>query len=376
MQPSSHFLSDADLIEAIYSGIADGAETERAIRGAIDRLGASGGNIHVVGAQTLETRYFVGFGEGYTDEAVSAFLDHWQYANAHREAMRRALLKHGASVYLCHEHISERDWQRAAYFQEFFSKIGQRWLAGGMIRLGHEAEVSIAFSRALGANPFGTEEGRFIQKLLPHVERASRVAMKLGRLGASAPVPLTAGLMIANTPSALLAADGAIEWMNPSGQVLLETCPLLTQSQNYLSLIEPSEDAIFKRAISQAINKDVLNGAPERLTLYTDSEAFEFEIVPASLPSSALMGAVSVALVMIRRKGISLETAERLRDLFGFTEAEAELAILVAEGRSIDEAAQARGVKTSTARAQLRSVFSKADVSRANALAAKVWAAS
>jgi|GEM_PF-6311876 len=376
MQPSPESLSDADLIEAIYAGIADGAETERAIRGAIARLDASGGNIHVVGAQSLETRYFVGFGEGYTQDAVTAFLDHWQYANAHREAMRRAYVKHGASVYLCHEHISERDWQKAAYFQEFFSKIGQRWLAGGMIRLDDQAEVSIAFSRALGTEPFGETEARFIQKLLPHVERATRVAMKLGRLGASAPVPLTAGLLVANTPSALVGSDGKIAWTNPSGNALIEECPLVTREQDRLKLTRPSEDQLFKRAITKAINKDVLSAGPERLSLYTDSEAYDFEVLPASLPNTGLMGAVSVALVMIRRRGISQATAARLRDLYGFTRAEADLAILVAKGHSIDEAAVARGVKVSTVKAQMRSVFSKADVSRANALAAKVWSAS
>ena len=181
---------------------------------------------------------------------------------------------------------------------------------------------------------------------------------------------------MANTPSVMVGLDGQIAWTNPSGSALLEECPLVTREQDRLKLTRPKEDDMFKRAIAKAIHKDVLSAGSERLSLYTDSEAYDFEVLPASLPNSGLMGAVSVALVMIRRRGINQATAARLRTLFGFTRAEADLAILVAQGRSIDEAADARGVKVSTVKAQLRSVFSKADVSRANALAAKVWAAS
>lgn len=369
-------LSDADLIEAIYAGVLDGHEMERAIRAATSRIDASGGNLHIIGTKSLETRYFVGFGEGYTEEAISAFLDHWQYANVHRFAMRRAYEKHGASVYLCHQHISEDDWQRAAYLQEFFAKIGQRWLAGGMLRPNDEIETSVTFSRRLGSEHFGDNEGRFIQQLLPHIKGATGLAMKLGRLGAAAPISLTAGLMIAQTPSAMVTADGSIVWANPSGLALIEECSLIVSQRDRLAMRQPNDESLFKRALARAINKQVLNAGPERLSLVSDQEVYELEILPASLPSGALAGAVSVALIMFRKRGLTVASAARLQFLFGFTEAEANLAILVANGLSIDQAADARGVKSSTVRAQLRSVFAKADVSRANALAAKVWAVS
>lgn len=368
-------IADSEIVEAIYDGIVDGVALERAMQAAIDRLQASGGNIHVVGTRDLETRYFAGFGESYTDEAVAAFLDHWQYANAHRDAMRRAYERHGASVYLCHEHISEREWERAAYFQDFFARLGQRWLAGAMARSGRDTEVSIAFSRRLGAEPFGRAEARFITHLLPHVRRAASVALKLGSLGSAAPVPLSSGLAMSRTPASLVDAEARIHWVNPAGEELIAQCPDLSVEAGRLTLIEPDAQDALRRLVGETVNKATFETPAALITLESESVLYELEVLPASLPSGALVGTTSLALIMMRRRGLADGVGARLRDLYELTGAEADLALLIARGHSIDQAAEARGVRVSTVRAQMRSIFSKTGVNRANALAALVWAA-
>ena len=53
-----------------------------------------------------------------------------------------------------------------------------------------------------------------------------------------------------------------------------------------------------------------------------------------------------------------------LTDIYGLTPAEGELAQLLAQGRSLEEAAQIRGVTLNTARSQLKQVFAKTDTNR------------
>ena len=53
-----------------------------------------------------------------------------------------------------------------------------------------------------------------------------------------------------------------------------------------------------------------------------------------------------------------------LADLFELTPAEANLAILMAQGLILAEASEAQNISQHTARAQLKSIFAKTNVSR------------
>jgi DNA-binding CsgD family transcriptional regulator len=55
---------------------------------------------------------------------------------------------------------------------------------------------------------------------------------------------------------------------------------------------------------------------------------------------------------------------ELLRKLFGLTRMEASLAMLLAEGFTLDEAAEKMDVRRNTARTHLRSIFCKTGVTR------------
>ena len=57
-------------------------------------------------------------------------------------------------------------------------------------------------------------------------------------------------------------------------------------------------------------------------------------------------------------------TAYMVRRLFGLSEAEAELAVALCSGKSMDDAASERGVSIHTTRAQLKSIFNKTGTKR------------
>jgi DNA-binding CsgD family transcriptional regulator len=63
---------------------------------------------------------------------------------------------------------------------------------------------------------------------------------------------------------------------------------------------------------------------------------------------------------------------QQLRDLLGLTQAEAEIAILAANGSSREEIARTRGATANTVGSQLKSIFAKADVTREAELVALV----
>ena len=72
-----------------------------------------------------------------------------------------------------------------------------------------------------------------------------------------------------------------------------------------------------------------------------------------------------MASVLLSDPEIGAEPAvELLRNLHDLTPAEAELVGHLARGRSLEEAARARGVSINTVRSQLKQVFSKTGTSR------------
>jgi DNA-binding CsgD family transcriptional regulator len=65
---------------------------------------------------------------------------------------------------------------------------------------------------------------------------------------------------------------------------------------------------------------------------------------------------------------------EQLRGLLGLTRQEARLALLLAEGSELREAAESLGIGYETARSHLRSALAKAGVRRQGQLVAQVVA--
>ena len=63
-------------------------------------------------------------------------------------------------------------------------------------------------------------------------------------------------------------------------------------------------------------------------------------------------------------------SAAELRQRFGLTEAEAEVARLLAQGVTLDGIAKTRGVSIGTVRLQLKSIFGKTDVHKQGQLVA------
>jgi DNA-binding CsgD family transcriptional regulator len=62
-------------------------------------------------------------------------------------------------------------------------------------------------------------------------------------------------------------------------------------------------------------------------------------------------------------------TFERCRDIFGLTRAEAQVALGIMQGRSLEEIASSQGKAVATARNLLKRVYLKTGVNRQNELA-------
>ena len=113
----------------------------------------------------------------------------------------------------------------------------------------------------------------------------------------------------------------------------------------------------------KALRRMIISGAESAMTAIMNART-----VPSAAPlpiSASTIGMMPAALVYIRdASSKSLASEVVTKQLFNLTKAETALAMELANGLSLEEAAEVLNIRRNTARAHLRSIFSKTGVRR------------
>ena len=367
-------MSDEDLIEAIYAGMASPRLLERALEMALARLQANGGNFHIVSKSNLKSALFLGRGANYTEENIADYLGHWRHVNVHRKAMRALAVAQPNAVFLCHENLSPETLARAAYLNEFYFPMGERWLAGSVAFEDANYEVSLVFNRGAKQQPFGEPERALIGQLLPHIRRAASLALNIAH-ESGAEKSFIDGLGRSHRPAFLIDGLQRVLWRNGATEAFLQSTKALELRRERLVLQDAQAGEVFARLTKTALNRDLAMTNGQMLRLFDGERVFSLEVMPASIPTGGVFGATSLALVWVREPQLDTAASSELQRQFGLTKAEARLAMELAEGQSLEDVAEQRSLRQTTLRAQLREIFSKTGVSRQASLVAKVWRA-
>jgi DNA-binding CsgD family transcriptional regulator len=358
--------SHADLVEDLYASALSPEALIEVLGRAVAEVGASGGNIHVVEKATLNTLLFAPHGPRYAPQAIEDYFKHWRHVNLHRAGMRRA-----GGVFLCHEHLCDKALARAPYAQDFYFRMGERWLAGA-VAADQRHEVSLVFNRSRGQPHFDDGAKHFIGALLPHVRRAASLTVSSAReagLGRT----LEQGLARSSRPAWLVDARLRVFWANEAGEALLRQGAIMQQSAGRLALDDRGGHARLAALVASAVNRRLDGAGAEAMVVEDETRTLELEVMPATVPDHALRGVEALAMVLGRQTGLKDDAHERLRLRFRLTRTEARLAVEVATGAELDAIAAARGVSPETVRTQLRAIYNKTGACRQAELTALVW---
>jgi DNA-binding CsgD family transcriptional regulator len=364
-------VSNEDLVEAIYAGMASPEQLEHALRLAIARVEANGGNFHIVSKSDLKSALFLGRGANYSERNIGDYLGHWRHVNVHRQAMRAMSAKTANAVFLCHEHLGADVLARAPYLNDFYFRMGERWLAGAVAYQDAKYEVSLVFNRGADQAAFGEPERALIGQLLPHVRRAASLALSVAQQTGGHQA-FAESLAHANRAAFLIDGARHVVWRSSAAEAMLQTTNVICVRQEHLSLADPNADAGLLHLTKCALNRELAIGA-ETLRLVEGERVLALEVMPASVPAGGVFGAQALALVLVREMELDSSATGQLQRRFGLTKAEARLAVDLAGGRSIEDVADLRGLRRTTLRAQLREVFAKTGVTRQASLVAMIW---
>lgn len=310
---------------------------------------------------------------GYDPAYVAAYRDYYVRLDPYAEKWTRA--PQGALM-TTEQAVSWKTRRKTAFHNEYERPQGVRHAIGCVLAKNDGHDLQFSLQRGPQADSFDddSETLSILAKVMPHLGRAVRVHRSLQEAGIRANWALEAlnrlrcGVIVTD-------ARGHARHINRAADSLLSQSPGVRFGREGLSLPLAQETEQFRRLIHAAANLACGAGAAlpgdMRVSLQ-DGGALQLQVVPLLAEKTRWHSAFphGTLAIFITRPGQPRLPWKQLVVLHGLTPAEAKLAAKLAEGQSLEEAADMLSISIHTARCQLKAAFQKTGVRRQSELVA------
>lgn len=265
-----------------------------------------------------------------------------------------------------HDDYTDDQLARDPYYQEFLRAYGLFWHANVMVASGREEYVELSLKRRMTLGPYSRVDAETLDGVLPELHAAARIA----KATLDAEARGMAGLLRRRGERVIeIDARGRVL----PGQAVGEadpSSPLRVRGQR-LASVDPVAQPALDRAVRNAASRP---GRPALIPLAgADGRRHLLQLLPVpGFARDVFLSATAIAVLFERDRPPAPAAAARpaLRDAFGLTDREAEVASLIAEGLDIAAVASRLGIRLDTARTYLKDAFEKTGTHRQAELAA------
>lgn len=217
--------------------------------------------------------------------------------------------------------------------------------------------VGLCVHRSARAGRIGPDSTAAFAALAPHALAAVQTRLALGERGVRS---MVSALEHADVAAFFCDADGAVQAMTGRGERLVAGAGPLALRERRLVAAHASDGPLLLRAFAAATQEP---GVADRVVMGPEGRRAAVHI--RALGRGDDWGFLfQPRFLVIVKEGPGRPSAELLRLAFGFTAAEAEIALALAAGKPRQRVALQRGVSLGTLRQQVKSIFAKAGVSR------------
>jgi DNA-binding CsgD family transcriptional regulator len=310
-------------------------------------------------------------------DAALAYHAHYRTVDLWTNRAREVAVDRGNSVFpvvwTSGTLVSDAEFLRSEFYGDFGRNLGLRYVVGTVLSLGEIGLMPIGLHRPAGSPPFERAQAQLLELLLPHLRRAMQLRHRLGSEGpAVAPSfaaldALAAGVLVVDADLHVLVANAAAEAMaRPGGAICLVRA---SRGRGVVSTVARALHHSDNAALSAIVRATAQCGAPGGAVPLRDGEgATVVAALVSPLPRrlSAVPGDLAgrvagQALILMRdlRPTRGDVQPQLLRELFGLTQAEAEVALTLVGGATKESVAELRRAQVSTIRTQVRSILAK-----------------
>ncbi|MFT5603765.1 MAG: DNA-binding CsgD family transcriptional regulator/PAS domain-containing protein [Paracoccaceae bacterium] len=266
------------------------------------------------------------------------------------------------------ELVPEAEWVESELYKVCMEPAGFYDCLGVDMYVPEEMEAGLRVTRGKESARFNDDDKALMRDIVAHLERAIRLHVRFNKIESERALYAGAVNQL-SLATILLDENGAVLSCNRMAEQLLAREPELQVSNGYLQLGDDVTTAELQRLIAIVLEQQQHGGPAviEAMRITRDGDYADLGVAVRPVPMNEWSEGRSVPTVaiFISDPDFGAEAPVKvISRLFGFTPTEAQLALLLAEGLSLDEASQALGISRNTARTHLRSIFNKTGVSR------------
>ena len=264
--------------------------------------------------------------------------------------------------------ISERDWRNSDYYQNYCKPQGVFHVLAADISTQNGGVYGLRITRPEDAKAFSQEEIDFCKLLIPHIKRALNLHLsinddrKVSSLYSQAMAQLMVGVVI-------LDQDRQVLECNPAATAILESQDGLRVVSKQLEAAYTNDNKKLQALIQDALVKKIVTKTSlnQATSITRPSGRLALGLIVQPISSDQWTEGKqrpSVAIFLRDTEGRVDPPVRLAQELFHLTPAETALAIQLANGLSLEDASEVLNIRRNTARAHLRSIFSKTGVRR------------
>lgn len=261
--------------------------------------------------------------------------------------------------------VNEDEFRHSVYYLEHCHPLGIDHALVLFIGEAQGLRAWLNFSRSDSGGAYRPEETAQLLTLAPHLHRALRIYSSLERQRLESLAYRRTGDSL-NLATLLMDEHGRIGSMNDSARQLIDSHPSLALRDGRLAWARPDDQRQFDNRL-QSLLKDgsaqdygalaVGVGSPRPLSVL-------MRRMPRQGADMRHTGAAVVVYLKERGQAAASPKTEIVSTLFGLTPTESRLAVMLADGCSLQEIATALGITEQTARTYSKRIFSKTGASR------------
>jgi len=273
-------------------------------------------------------------------------------------------------VFTIDDLMSEAEWLTSSFYLLYCEPYGCHQMLGVDISMPDGGTLRLRINRTREQVRFGEAERALCAMLMPHLRRALHMHALLDRSE-------SLGSLYSQTISRLAVAtivldeSGSVLQLNPVAREILDSNDGLKLVGGRLEATYPSDNRELGRLVRNAFTRarhgegDAVGA--EAMSVSRPSGQVNLGVVVELIPSQELLDGKGKPTVMVYVRdavGKSLVSNAVTSQLYHLTPAETALALELANGLSLEEASELLNIRRNTARAHLRSIFSKTGVRR------------
>ncbi|WP_256659470.1 helix-turn-helix transcriptional regulator [Pseudomonas sp. H9] len=270
-------------------------------------------------------------------------------------------------VFTMEDLMSDAEWSRSTYYLMYCHPYNVFHTLGANITTPDGGTLRFRISRSRSVGRFNDRDRKLCELLLPHLRRAMHMYSLLDR-SESLGVLYSQAIGRLSVATMVLDQSGSVLELNPVAREILASNDGLKLVGGRLEATYPSDNRELQRVLRTAFSRQTgEDSGGEAMSISRPSGQVSLGVVVESIPSQELVeGKGRPAAVVYIRDAVSKSLASTVvtKQLFNLTPAETSLALELANGLSLEEAAEELNIRRNTARAHLRSIFSKTGVRR------------